>query len=108
MASVATTPWMPALDDRVVCDGRRPLGSGPYVDDYNMAGVIVAIATDESDFGFYVGPQDGTHHMLTNITQMKHESDGALPNFLHMTRDIIRRWGPVTASISIQIFLEHF
>ena len=45
--------------------------------------------------------------MFTNITLMKRESDGARPNFLHITRDIIRRTGPVSASISVKIFHEH-
>ena len=99
--------WIPSIGDRVVCDGRRPIGSGPYVDDSGLAGIIVQIAPDESELEYYVDPQDGSHAMLTNITQIKRESDGAVPSFLHMVRDLIQRSGPVEASISVQIFLEH-
>ena len=99
--------WIPSIGDRVVCDGRRPLGSGPYVNDFGLAGVIVQIAPDESELEYYVDPQDGSHPMFTNITQIKRESDGAVPSFLHVARDLIRTSGPIEASISIQIFLEH-
>ena len=85
--------WNPSIGDRVVCDGRRPLGSGPYVNDFDLAGVIVQIAPDESELEYYVDPQDGSHPMFTNITQIKRESDGAVPSFLHMVRDIIRTSG---------------
>ena len=99
--------WIPSIGDRVVCDGRRPLGRGPYVNDYGLVGIIVQIAPDESELEYYVDPQDGSHPMFTNITQIKRESDGAVPSFLHMVRDLIRTSGPVAAAISIQIFLEH-
>ena len=99
--------WIPSIGDRVVCDGRRPLGRGPYVNDYGLVGIIVQIAPDESQLEYYVDPEDGSHAMLTDITQIKRESDGAVPSFLHVARDLIRTSGPIEASISIQIFLEH-
>ena len=68
------------------------------INDFGLVGVIVQIAPDESQLEYYVDPQDGSHAMLTNITQMKRESDGAVPSFLHMVRDLIRTSGPVEAS----------
>ena len=97
--------WIPTIGDRVVCDGRRPLRSGAYEDDCDLSGEIVA--EDESAFEFYVDPQDGTHPMFTNINQMQRASDGATPNLLFMLRKLIRHWGPITASVNMNIFLEH-
>ena len=63
--------WIPSIGDRVVCDGRRPLGRGPTVNDLGPVGVIVQIAPSESQLEYYVDPQDGIHAMLTNTTRIK-------------------------------------